>query len=168
MKLFNKIKKSIADFKEWVSPWYPEYCIENRYGTSNSLNFKEYAGKRFVPREIKLFNRVLPAIFKYGSDEYLKKYKLSCTDWGIVLHPKDSISFTMYAPAGQLELHFNFCWYERKTWTIDTIIYEIVEETGWKPGTLDHFTDEEGRIYQKEMHYGPNNSGFITYLQGVS
>jgi len=166
--MFDKIKKSISEFKEWVSPWYPECHIDAPYGHTNSLNFKEYVGKRFVPREIKLLNRLLPAIVNYGKDEYVKKYKQPCTEWWIVLDPKESISCNLGSLSGELELWFNFWWCDRKTWTVDTVIHEIVERTGWKPGTLDMFTDDEGRLCRKELHYGPTDSGFITYLQGVS
>jgi len=166
--MLNKIKKSISEFKEWVSPWYPTSHIDTSCGVTNCLDFKEYKGKRFVPREIRMFDKILPAILTYGSDEYVKKYKQPCTHFCIVLDLKDNISYNLYSLAGELELWFNFWWCDRKTWTVDTVIHEIVEKTWWTPGTLDIFTDDEGRLCRQELHYGPTDSGFITYLQGVS
>jgi len=154
MKLFDQIKKSIADFKEWMSPWRP-IQVEIAPTGCNDLNFTQDNGKRFIPKRKKLLNQAMPYIISYAKREFLKKYHKECDDWSLLTDFRDYISVNLYSPELRLKFYFDYP-IKKLGIRVDTYadtIFEVVEITDWMPDGINQLRDSEGRLCQDERHY---------------
>jgi len=120
MKLFNRIKKSIADFKDWLSPWYPIQIKESAV-RDNHLTFEKESGKRFIPRWKKLLNQNLLPILSYGKREYLRQHNAEVDDIKIWNDSDGYVLFVGYNHKVHEYVNLEFWYGRQRIKTVDDV-----------------------------------------------
>ena len=158
-RIISVIHTLITDCKECMSPWYPVQLDCAPY--SNSLNFTEYSGKRFIPRWKKLLNKIMPYIYNYGNKELCYRYNRQSDNYVLMFTDKH-ICLLMHAGKYTIELTFPLQYNWQRLRKIEDMITCVVETIDKTPETCSPLRDIEGKRYRAIHTYSIEDSRIFT------